>query len=513
MKKVIVIGAGPAGLTAAYELSKNPQYQVHVLETDGVAGGISRTVAVQNNRMDLGGHRFFSKEERVQKWWFSLFGVQGKPSLDDKLLGRKSVLEPGGKDPETEDHLFLVRNRISRIYYNKHFFDYPLSPSFATFYNLGFFTLLQAGFSYLKACIFPLPETSLENFYINRFGRKLYAMFFEGYTEKLWGRHPREIAADWGKQRVKGVSILALMKDVFQRVLGTKPKQVETSLIASFYYPKYGPGQLWTYVADQIKAQGGKVEFDKEVVGFKQQGNRLTHVVCTDGTELEADIVISSMPLKALLQGLPSATQQVKDIAFHLPYRDFVTVGLLVDKLALTNNTSVPTFNGNIPDCWIYVQDTNVKMGRIQIFNNWSPYMVEDCQHTVWLGLEYFCNEGDDFWNLSEEACKAQAIAELKKIGFITDETKLLASHRERVKKAYPAYFDTYKELPCVIRYLDTIENLYCVGRNGQHRYNNMDHSMMTAFETVDAILSGKKDKQAIWAVNTEAVYHEEKSA
>jgi len=266
-------------------------------------------------------------------------------------------------------------------------------------------------------------------------------------------------------------------------------------------------------VADQVKVFGGQVEFNKAVTGFEQTGNRLTHVVCADGTKIEADIVISSMPLSSLAAGLPFMPADLQKTALHLPYRDFVTVGLLVDKLVLVNNTSVATFNQTIPDCWIYVQDTTVKMGRIQVFNNWSPYMVEDCQHTVWLGLEYFCNEGDAFWNLSEEACIAHAVAELKKIGFITEKTQLLLTHRERVKKAYPAYFDTYKELPRVIRYLDTVENLYCIGRNGQHRYNNMDHSMMTAFETVDAILAGQPDKQRIWAVNTEEEYHEEKRA
>lgn len=510
-KKVVIIGAGPAGLAAACELSKYPQFQVLVLEADEVAGGISRTVPMEQNYMDLGGHRFFTKEERVKKWWFSLFGVQGNPALDDKLLGRKAVLEPCGKDPETEDDLFLIRRRISRIYYKNHFFDYPLSLSLATFRKLGPVTLFQAGFSYVKACLFPLPETSLENFYINRFGRKLYTLFFEGYTEKLWGRHPREIAADWGKQRVKGVSISAVLKDVFVRACGKKSKQVETSLISWFYYPKYGPGQFWTYVATQVQAQGGQVEFHKRVTGFKRDKNRVTHVVCADGTEIAADIVISSMPLKELVAGFPDTPEDIRQIALHLPYRDFVTVGLWVDKLALSNHTAIPTFNGTIPDCWIYVQDTRVKMGRIQIFNNWSPYMVKDCQNTVLLGLEYFCNEGDGFWNLSDDECKEQAIAELKKIGFITDGTHLLASHCERVKKAYPAYFDTYKNLSRVIDYLDSIENLYCIGRNGQHRYNNMDHSVMTAFETVDSILAGNSDKKRIWSVNTESAYHEEK--
>lgn len=511
MKRVIIIGAGPAGLTAAYELSKQPGYQVTVLEADAVAGGISRTVATQGNRMDLGGHRFFSKDPRVMQWWFNLFAVQGSPSIDDKLLGRKSPLKAGGPDPETQDEVFLVRKRISRIYYKHTFFDYPLSLSAKTLYNLGFWTLTQAGFSYVASCVHKLPETSLENFYINRFGRKLYSMFFEGYTEKLWGRHPRDISADWGAQRVKGLSVLAVLKDLAQRVFHTKPQKKETSLIEEFYYPKYGPGQLWQYVAQKIQQQGGRVIYNTQVTLLTQQDSLITEVVCANGQRFAADIVISSMPLKELAQGLNDMPTSVKKIATHLPYRDFVTVGLLVNKLALKNNTKIPTFNHNIPDCWIYVQDGGVKMGRIQIFNNWSPYMVEKFQDSVWLGLEYFCTEGDEFWNLAQEDCVDLAVSELKKIGFISSDTAILASHRERVKKAYPAYFDTYKDIHQVIDYLNQIDNLYCIGRNGQHRYNNMDHSMATAFEAVENIMLQKKQKDNIWAVNTEKTYHEEK--
>ena len=509
-KRAVIIGAGPAGLTAAYELAKHPDYTVTVLEADGVAGGISRTVNANGNRMDLGGHRFFSKDERVMKWWFSFFAKQGKPSIDDKLLKRKSPLAKGGPDPETQDDVFLVRKRISRIYYKHIFFDYPLSLSAKTLYNLGFFTLMQAGFSYLGSCVHKRPETSLENFYINRFGKKLYSMFFEGYTEKLWGRHPRDISADWGAQRVKGLSITAVLRDLAQRVFHTQPKKKETSLIEEFYYPKYGPGQLWTAVADKIKELGGKVRYNSPVVGILRQGRHLTDVVC-NGEIIPADLVISSMPLKDLVVGLPDVPPEVRRVAEHLPYRDFVTVGLLVDKLALKNNTKIPTFNNNIPDCWIYVQDGNVKMGRIQVFNNWSPYMVHDVQNTVWVGLEYFCKEGDKFWNLPEEKCIKLAVRELQQIGVIAKDTRVLATHRERVKKAYPAYFDTYNEIGTLVNYLNRFDNLYCIGRNGQHRYNNMDHSMVTAFEAVHNIVTGRTDKTNIWNVNTEQEYHESK--
>ena len=509
-KNVLIIGAGPAGLTAAYELTKHPDYRVTVLEASNRAGGISCTVNVHANRMDLGGHRFFSKDERVMKWWFDLFARQGSPSLDDKQLDRKSPLIPGGPDPQTQDEVFLIRKRLSRIYYKNTFFDYPLSLSAKTLYNLGLWTLVQAGFSYITCCLHKRPETSLENFYINRFGKKLYSMFFEGYTEKLWGRHPRDISADWGAQRVKGLSVLAVLKDLAQRVLHTQPHKKETSLIEEFYYPKYGPGQLWTSVANRIEKQGGSVRYNSPVSAFVRQNNRITAVIC-NGQEIPTDIVISSMPLKDLVGAMPQVPDEIRHVAQHLPYRDFVTIGLLVDKLALKNNTHIPTFQNNIPDCWIYVQDTHVKMGRIQIFNNWSPYMVKNVEHTVWLGLEYFCNQGDDFWNMSDEECIQLAIQELQKIGFISSKTHVLAAHRERVQKAYPAYFDTYQQIGSLISYIDQIENLYCVGRNGQHRYNNMDHSMVTAFETVQNILDNRTDKSNIWNVNTEKEYHESK--
>ena len=245
--RVIIIGAGPAGLTAAYELSKHPQYSVTVLEADGVAGGISRTVVTQNNRMDLGGHRFFSKDKRVQQWWFNLFPAQGSPSMDDKILGRPSVLTNGGPDPEKQDNVFLIRKRLSRIYYRHTFFNYPLSLSFQTLWNLGVWNLCKAGCSYLAACVHKRSETSLENFYINRFGKTLYRMFFEGYTEKLWGRHPRDISADWGAQRVKGLSVRAVLKDLLQRLLHQKNKKkscVISTLTLSQILPRNKPTLL-----------------------------------------------------------------------------------------------------------------------------------------------------------------------------------------------------------------------------------------------------------------------------
>jgi protoporphyrinogen oxidase len=338
----------------------------------------------------------------------------------------------------------------------------------------------------------------------------LYALFFESYTEKLWGRHPREIAADWGKQRVKGLSIAAVLKDMFGKLLPKANRKVETSLIESFHYPKHGPGQLWECVAEDFTNAGGELLFGKTVTNFEVADGKITAALC--GTQrYEADVFVSSVPLNELTLGLPNLPNEIERIAAGLPYRDFITVGVLVKKLKLKNQTSIPTLNNIVPDCWIYIQDRGVKLGRVQIFNNWSPYMVRDPEHTVWIGLEYFCSVGDELWNMTDADCVAFAVGELTEIGIIETGAEILDNRRECVKKAYPAYFDTYAEIGKLTRYLDTFPNLWCVGRNGQHRYNNMDHSMLTAFYAADAILAGTTDKKAVWNVNTEEDYHEEK--
>lgn len=515
MKHVVIIGAGPAGLTAAYELLREPEvYHITILEESGSIGGISRTVRHGGNRMDIGGHRFFSKDDRVTAWWSEIFPDQGAPAMDDRLLGRDVPLHDGGPDPESEDEVMLTRRRVSRIYYRRKFFDYPVRLNVATLRNMGLPTTVRAGCSYLAACLHKLPEDSLENFYVNRFGRTLYSMFFEGYTEKLWGRPPCEISADWGAQRVKGLSIRAILKDMMRKLTGSG--EVETSLIESFRYPKYGPGQLWESVARHVQTLGGELVMNARATDFEMDGGCITAVGYVQQGEhksIPADIVISTMPVKDLVRGLPDAPQRARDIAEGLPYRDFVTVGLLVDRLAIRNKTKLKTLSSLVPDCWIYVQDPGVTMGRIQIFNNWSPYMVRDPEHTVWLGLEYFCAEGDAMWCRSDDAWATHAVDELRRMGILDEQTQPLDFHAERVKKAYPAYFDTYAHMDELRAWLDTVGNLYCIGRNGQHRYNNMDHSMATAFEAVRCIRSGSEDKTPIWSVNTDKSYHEEKDA
>lgn len=515
MKKALIIGAGPAGLTAAYELlSKSDDIEVIVFEESDCFGGISKTVNYKGNRMDMGGHRFFSKIPEVNEWWDKMLPMQGHPTYDDILLNRPMPLQEGGPDPEKEDRVMLTRHRVSRILFDSKFYDYPVSLKMETLKNMGFITTIKVGFSYLTSLFRKLPEDNLENFYVNRFGRKLYSMFFEYYTENLWGRHPREIDASWGAQRVKGLSIIAILKDILGKIFRVKNRKVETSLIEEFKYPKLGPGQLWEVAAEEIVKLGGTIYKNAKVTKIhKNANNILTGITYEkDGQKftLEGDYVISSMPVKDLVAGMNDVPAEPARIAAGLPYRDYMTLGVLVPKINLVNKTNIKTVSNIVPDCWVYVQDRNVKLGRFQIYNNWSPYMIKDLENTVWIGLEYFVNEGDEFWNMTEAEFSKIGVQEMIKLGLISSADVVIDTHMEKVKKAYPAYFDTYDEIDTLVDYLKTIDNLYCVGRNGQHRYNNIDHSMVTSFETVKNILSGTKDKSNIWNVNTEKEYHEE---
>lgn len=513
-KEIYIIGAGPAGLAVAYYLLKNTEYKPTIIEESCYIGGISRTHHYNRNCMDLGGHRFFTKDDEVLKFWEEIFPIQEMPSKDDILLNRTEKFSDSGHNPETEDELFLKRNRLSRIYFLKKFFDYPISFKFETFKNLGFLNLMKAGFGYLFSCVHKRKELSLEDFYINRFGRPLYEMFFEDYTEKLWGVHPSQIEPDWGAQRVKGLSLLGIVKNCLLKPFRKSGKQVETSLIEEFMYPKKGPGQFYEVVSEKIKAMGGKILLNERVVKFDFNGENISkiHTINNENEEkiYDCDTVFSSMPVKDLVCAFNNnCDERITEIAQTLPYRDFMTLGLLVKKFAIKNNSKYKTVSDIIPDCWIYIQERNVKIGRLQIFNNWSPYLVQDLENTVWLGLEYFCSEGDNLWTMKDEDFSKFAIEELAKIGIILEED-VLDSVVVRVKKAYPAYFGSYKEFPKVQEYLNKINNLYCVGRNGQHRYNNMDHSILTGFEACRVFLD-KSDKSKIWNVNTEKEYHESK--
>lgn len=507
-KDIIIIGAGPAGLATAYYFLKNTDYNPIILEESEYIGGISRTHCYNGNRMDLGGHRFFTKNAEVQTLWQEIFPIQQMPSKDDIILGRTEKFAAEGVNPEQQDNVFLKRNRLSRIYFLKKFFDYPISFKFETFKNLGFINLMNAGFGYLYSCVFKRKEKSLEDFYINRFGKPLYSMFFEDYTEKLWGIHPSNIAPDWGAQRVKGLSLLKVLKNCLLKPFISK-KNVETSLIEEFFYPKFGPGQFYEALAQKIQDMGGQIIFNSNVSGVNISNGAVQSVSTSDGRIFDCNVLFSSMPIKDLVCAMNNVLQEPLEVAQNLPYRDFMTVGLLVKKFAIKNKSKYKTVSNIIPDCWIYIQERNVKLGRLQIFNNWSPYLVKNLEDTVWIGLEYFCTEGDDMWSSSDNEFIDFAASELASIGIINKEDVLDAT-LVRVKKAYPAYFGSYKDFDKVKNYLNKIENLYCIGRNGQHRYNNMDHSILTGFEAARAFINGT-DKNVVWNVNAEKEYHESK--
>lgn len=518
-KTAVIIGAGPAGLACAHELLKTSDIHPIILEQSDTVGGISQTIRYHGNRMDIGGHRFFSKSDRVMDWWRDMMPVQGAPASDDLLLGREKPLADGGPDPQKEDRVMLVRHRVSRILYLRKFFDYPISMKPRTFLNMGFGRTMKAGFGYIGARFRKRPETSLEDFMINRFGTALYGMFFEKYTEKVWGVHPSRISASWGAQRIKGLSLMKAVLDALKKPFTPKKdieqKNRETSLIEQFLYPKFGPGQLWETAAEEVKRLGGEVRMNTKVTAVNIENGRVKSVtVEKDGQakEIPADYFVSSMPVSELVTGLRGCEvpKDVYDTAKALPFRDFITVGLLVDRLELKNTTKMRTVNNIVPDTWIYIQESDVKIGRLQIFNNWSPYLVSD-PSKVWVGLEYFCNEGDELWSMSDADFIAFAEDELVRIGVLKKEN-IRDAVRVRIKKAYPAYFGTYEHFDLVRNFLDGIPNLYCVGRNGQHRYNNMDHSMLTAFAAAELIRTDSTDKTALWSVNSEESYHETKS-
>ena len=496
-KTAIIIGAGPAGLTAAYELLIKTDIKPIIYEASGDIGGISKTVNYKGNRIDIGGHRFFSKSDRVMRWWQNILPIQNQEE----------------NNPDKTDKIMLIRNRVSRIFFLRKFFDYPLSLNFNTLKNLGAFKIFQIFFSYTRTRLFPIKkEKSLEDFFINRFGEKLYLTFFKDYTEKLWGVPPRLIKPEWGAQRIKGLSISKAishaLKNLRPRTKNIEQKKTETSLIEKFLYPKYGPGQMWEEVARLIKEKGGEIHLHHEVYGLKIGQNKIVEIIARNKknggiNNQKGDYFFSTMPVKNLIRAFEENIHpQVRKVAEGLIYRDFITVGLLLKKLKIANRS------GKLADNWIYVQERDVKVGRIQIFNNWSPYLVSD-ENTVWLGLEYFCNEGDQFWNKSDAELKQATVEELLKMGFI-DRSDVLDGCVIRMPKTYPAYFGTYDQFHVIRNFVDQFENLFLIGRNGMHKYNNQDHSMLTAMIAVENIINKIADKDNIWSVNAEQEYHEE---
>jgi protoporphyrinogen oxidase len=516
-KRVAVIaGAGPAGLTAALELLRRSDITPIVLEADSQVGGISKTINYRGNRMDLGGHRFFSKSDWVMRWWQEILPVsEGQLKQSRPLLihyqGQSRDLTPEGLAPASSDAVMLVRQRLSRIFYRRRFFDYPLTLNASTVKNLGLSEAFKIGLSYGQAQLKSRsPEVTLEDFLINRFGARLYRTFFKDYTEKVWGVPCQQISAEWGAQRIKGLSVAKAIGHALSRPLrkssDTTQKGTETSLIERFLYPKFGPGQMWEEVARRVTTLGGAIYLRQRVIGVDRVADKIVSADVLDETagavrRIPCDYFISTMPVKELVPMLRPDEMRIAQIAADLPYRSLVTAGVLVQSMG-----GRPTPSDN----WIYIQEPDVRIGRLQIFNNWSAALVDD-PNTVWLGLEYFCDQGDDLWTMEDGQFLDFAVGELEKIGLI-ERKDVIDGTIARVPSAYPAYFGAYNQFGELRGYLNRFPNLYPIGRNGMHRYNNQDHSMLAANAAVESIV-GKSPKQDVWKINTEESYHEEAGA
>lgn len=515
-KTAIIIGAGPAGLTAAYELLTRTSIVPIILEKSGDIGGISKTVNYKGNRMDMGPHRFFSKSDRVMDWWMKMMPLEKTEdeTLNISYQNKTREINAGNAEGKDKRNMMLVIERLTRIYFLRKFFTYPIQLSIETLTKLGPIRTTRIMFSYLRARLFPIKnETSLQDFLINRFGRELYLTFFKDYTEKVWGIPCEKISAEWGAQRIKGVSISKAIqhavKAVFNKSKGNiGQKGTETSLIEQFLYPAKGAGQMWEEVARQVKELGGKIYHYEDVQRIYSTNEQITTVVTVNSesglaSSWKGDYFFSTMPVQELVAGMDEqkVPADVKEVAAGLQYRDFVNVGVLLKKMAMPSH--------KLKDSWIYIQDKGVKVGRIQIYNNWGPYMVSD-PTTTWIGLEYFCNKEDDFWKQHNEAIKQLAVRELEKIGLAYADD-VLDMTVQRMEKTYPAYFGTYDRFDVVRSFVDQFQNLFLVGRNGMHKYNNTDHSMLTAMVAVDNVVDGVVTKENLWEINTEQEYHEEK--
>lgn len=514
-KTALVIGGGPAGLTAAYELLKRTDIVPIVCEADPeYVGGISRTVNYKGNRIDIGGHRFFSKSDRVMRWWSEMLPVEITEGVSTDITYQRTTraLTDGLKRAAAEDGdaVLTVRPRKTRIVHRGTFFAYPVELSLDTLRKLGPWKVFKIAVTYIHAILFPIrPEKTLEDFFLNRFGLELYLTFFKSYTEKVWGTSCQSMSAEWGAQRVKGLSILKALQHAARKSLrigALSGKEVETSLIEQFLYPTYGPGQVWEVTARKIQDGGGQVLMGTRVKRLiLSDGSIASAIIESDGAEQEiaVEYVFSSTDIRALLRMLPDVPREVLTISDNLQYRDFLTIGLLLDKKPIEPDGTPLT------DTWMYIHEESVHVGRVQLFHNWQPKLVANPEHG-WIGLEYFVSEGDSLWNMSDEDLIALGTAELEKVG-LSSGVRVIDGTVIRQPKAYPGYFGSYKNFDTVRKHLDTVPNLFPVGRNGMHRYNNQDHSMLAAMEAVDLLLADSVDKTALWNINTEEEYHEVK--
>ena len=516
-KTAIIIGAGPAGITAARELQKKTKITPVIFEMTDKIGGISRTEHFKGNKIDIGGHRFFTKNDNVLKWWLHHLPLQESAAVDGDAA---SGLNTAGALPEKTDAVMLVRKRQSSILFNNCFFDYPLSLNWQTLSQFGIGRSCFIISSYIWSQLFPIRnEKSLEDFLVNRFGRQLFDCFFKDYTEKLWGVPCASILPDWGAQRVKNLSmakaIYHAVRQKFFQGNKSRPKDIVTSLIDEFLYPKYGPGQLWEAAAAAVREGGGKIYLNHKVTGLRYSGSRVSAVqvqnrLSGELKEIKGDYFISTMPVKYLIKGMgDTVPKEVQTVAENLYYRDLIVVGLLLSGLKLSKKDGGDRSDGRISDNWIYIQDKNINVGRIQFFNNWNPYMVAD-PDTVWMGLEVCCSAGDAIWNKPDDDIVLAVVEEMSRLN-ILDKKDVLDAMVVRQPQAYPGYTEAYKQFEIIRKFTDTLHNLFLIGRNGMHRYNNMDHSMLTAMQAVDNIAGGNISKQNIWDVNADEDYHETK--
>jgi protoporphyrinogen oxidase len=519
-KKAIIIGAGPAGLTAAYELLKRTDVIPIVLEKSGYIGGISRTTNFKGNRMDMGPHRFFSKSDRVMDWWLSIMPLEGKDGEEATInyQNKSREINPEARGSKDSEKVMLLIQRLTRIYFLRKFFAYPIQLSIDTLKTLGLIRTIKIMISFLYIQLFPRkPEKSLEDFIINKFGKQLYLLFFKDYTEKVWGIAPGEISAEWGAQRIKGVSLSKAIAGAVKS-LGKKKKrdigqkETETSLIEQFLYPKHGPGSLWEEIARQVEEMGGKVYLHQDVQKIYVSGGEVQSINTINSQTghagaWEGDYFFSTMPVQELIAGMGEEVPgEVKEVAAGLLYRDFINVGILLKHLSTKEGKQL-----ELKDNWIYIQERDVKVGRLMIYNNWGGGMIKD-PGTTWIGMEYFCNKSDALWAQSDEAIQRLAIDELIKMDLARADD-VLDSTVQRMEKTYPAYFGTYDRFNIIRAYADQFENLFLIGRNGMHKYNNSDHSSLCAMVAVDNIIAGVTSKANLWAINTEQEYHEEKKA
>ncbi len=522
-KIAIIMGAGPAGLAAAYELALHSDIKPIVIEMDGQVGGLAKTIDYEGWRFDIGPHRFFSKSPEINKLWEEILPKQGQLSQEDKELGRKLDLSDklGAPNPDEENQIMLVKQRLTRIYHRRRFFDYPIKLSFSNLKKLGGWQVISILSGYIWARLKPIkPEKNLEDFFINRFGRPLYETFFKDYTEKVWGVSCQEIPKSWGAQRVKQLSVSKIISEAVKQTLKPNRKTSETSLIDSFLYPKFGAGQMFEEMAKKIITKGGIIKTSHQIIALQTEGKKIISLRVKNlqtGNEetIAGDFFLSSLAIKDLVEMMDGAARASQEIAAGLSYRDLILVALAYNHLSLKNKTKIKTRNDLIPDNWIYVQEKGAKLGRLDIFNNFSPWMLKN-QDKVLIGAEYFCQEGNAWWQMSDTELIEMASTELATMG-IAEKDELITGNVHRQTKAYPAYLGSYNRFSELKDYLNSWENIFLIGRNGQHRYNNMDHSMLTGLKAAQALINYQTEqdlqnsKHEIWQINTEDDYHEKK--